>query len=71
MHMHHDHAAGGAPIDEDDKAICPVMHIPVSKADAAANGLVRSYQGKVYYLCCNTCVSQWDKDPEEYVHAEK
>ncbi len=69
MHLHHEHAVGGAVIDEEDKAICPVMDIPVSKAEAAENGLVRSYRGKVYYLCCKTCVSQWDKDPEQYANS--
>lgn len=67
MHLHHDHAAGGAIIDEEDKAICPVMHIPVSKAEAAENGLVRSFNGMMYYFCCNTCTSMWDKNPDEYV----
>lgn len=71
MHLHHDHSAGGSPIDEKDKAICPVMHIGVSKAEATAKALVRSYQGKTYYLCCNTCASQWDKDPEQYAASEK
>lgn len=53
MHMHlHEHS--DHPIDEADKAICPVMHIPVSKQEAVSKGLVREYEGKTYYLCSRT-----------------
>lgn len=71
MHMHHDHAAATAPINEEDKAICPVMHIPLSKAEATKNGLTRNYQGKTFYLCCETCANQWNKDPEQYARTEE
>lgn len=66
MHMHH-HEHNDHPIDEADKAICPVMHIPVSKQEAVSKGLVREYEGKTYYLCCKTCESMFDKNPEQYV----
>lgn len=69
MHMHHDHSAGGAALVEEDKATCPVMHIPVSKAETVENGLIRSFSSKIYYFCCKTCTDLWDKNPEQYVKA--
>lgn len=67
MHQHHEHQAlGGAPIDEDDYAVCPVMNIPVSKKEAKAKNLARTIKDKEYYLCCNTCRSMFDKNPEQY-----
>ncbi len=66
-HEHHHPAAHGSP---DEMAVCPVMHIPVNKSEAKAQGLVRSYKGKDYFLCCNTCVKQFDKDPTKYDGAE-
>lgn len=69
MHMYHDHSVGVAAIYEEDKAVCPVMHIPVSKAKTAENGLIRSLDGKIYYFCCKTCIDLWDKTPEQYVKA--
>lgn len=67
MHMNHDHA-GGAVINEGDKAVCPVMKLPVSKQEAQANGLVRNFEGKDYYLCCSGCIGSFENNPEDYVH---
>lgn len=61
---HHNHtAAAGSP---DEMAMCPVMHIPVNKAEAKAQGLTREYKGKTYYFCCNTCTGQFDNDQDKY-----
>lgn len=65
MHQIHSHqaASSGSP---DEMAMCPVMHIPVNKTEAKTYGLTRTYKGKTYYFCCNTCTSQFDKKPEKY-----
>lgn len=62
-HTHHHADAEGDPAD---LATCPVMNVVVKKADAEAHGLVKTYKGKKYYLCCNTCNGLFDKDPEKY-----
>lgn len=67
MHLHHNHA-GGAVIKEDDKAMCPVMHMPVSKQAAEASGLVRTHKGERYYLCCDACTASFEQNPEQYAH---
>ena len=71
MHIDHDHAVSPANISDDDKAICPVMKVPVSKSEVTEDGLVREYSGKKYYLCCNTCVRQFDDDPEQYTEEQE
>ncbi len=63
-HSHNHDSASGKP---EELAICPVMHVAVNKEKAAAHGLTRTYQGKTYYLCCNTCATAFDKDPKKYV----
>ncbi|MBN1595194.1 YHS domain-containing protein [candidate division FCPU426 bacterium] len=47
----------------DETAICPVMGTKILKNKAVAT---REYNGKTYYLCCQGCVSAWDKDPAKY-----
>lgn len=63
----HNHAP--ATGDPQKLAICPVMHIAVNKEEAASHGLTRTYKGKTYYLCCNTCTDMFDKQPEKYASA--
>ncbi len=63
QHSHHHASAVGDP---DEVAICPVMHITVNKKEAESKGLVRAYKDKTYYLCCNTCTTQFDANPEQY-----
>lgn len=63
-HEHHHPAVQGTP---DEMAVCPVMHIPVHKSEAKAQGLVRNYEGKEYFFCCNMCVQQFDKNPDKYI----
>lgn len=67
-HDKHHHPASGSPAE---LAICPVMHVAVNKVRAEARGLVRTYQGKKYYLCCNTCLEALDKDPKKYADGDK
>lgn len=63
MHMHHDHA-GGAVINQEAEAACPVMGLPASKQEAELNGLVRTFESKEYFLCC---IGSFEAHPEEYV----
>lgn len=72
MHQHHNHEpAGGAPVDESDKAICPVTHMAVSKQGATTKALVRNYKDQTYYFCCNGCTALFDKNPAQYAASEK
>lgn len=45
---------------------CPVMHVAVNPEVAKAHGLKRTCKGKTYYFCCNTCTTEFDKNPEKY-----
>ncbi|MEW6517656.1 MAG: YHS domain-containing protein [candidate division FCPU426 bacterium] len=48
---------------KDDMVTCPVMGTKLPKSKAVAT---REYNGKKYYLCCQSCVEAWDKDPAKY-----
>lgn len=50
-----------------DTAVCPVSHEKVSKIEAQNGHLVHEYKGKAYYLCCEHCAVDFDKNPEEYI----
>lgn len=63
QHSHTHEDAQGSP---KDLAVCPVMNVKVSKAEAEARGLVRTFKGQKIYLCCKTCASLYDKNPEKY-----
>ncbi len=55
-----------------DEAVaeCPVMPgSMVVKEEAELAGLVREYQGKRYYLCCDACGPLFDADPARYAKA--
>src|SRR3989344_1999995 len=67
-HDHHHAPANGSP---DELAICPVMRMPVNKEEAKAHGLTRTYKDQTYYLCCNSCVSAFDKDPQKYAKEQE
>ncbi len=49
-----------------EKSICPVMSTPVDTKQARSKRMVREYNGKKYYLCCQTCVKLFDKKPASY-----
>lgn len=68
---HHHHAPSGDELhNEDEIAQCPVMKgSTVVKAEAEEEGLVREYQGKKYYLCCDDCGPMFDADPDRYASA--
>lgn len=70
MHIGHDHGMGGTAVSENDKAVCPVMNMDVSKKESAAQGLVRTHDGQGIYLCCDHCATDFDKEPEKYVIKE-
>jgi YHS domain-containing protein len=40
---------------------CPVMGGPIDKS------IFVEYKGKKVYFCCNSCVAQFQKDPEKYL----
>lgn len=45
--------------------ICPVSGNSVD--DPSMGGLIKhEYKGKIYNLCCEGCVSDFEKDPEKY-----
>lgn len=45
-----------------NKLICPVSGEDITEADAVRF----TYNGKVYYTCCNGCKGKFLKDPETY-----
>lgn len=46
---------------EDNLGICPVM------GGEARKEYSYTYQGKVYYFCCPSCIDEFKKDPEKYI----
>ena len=42
---------------------------PVSGDKVESSQLTRTYDGKVYHLCCNDCVKPFEKDPAKYAKA--
>jgi YHS domain-containing protein len=48
------------------KAICRVMNVPIDTKTARSKRMVRVYDGKTYFLCCKTCVTLFDKNPNQY-----
>jgi YHS domain-containing protein len=48
------------------KAICPVMDTLIDKKTARSQQMVRKFNGKEYFLCCQTCVKMFDKNPTDY-----
>lgn len=67
-HAHHHENAAGSP---DELAVCPVMNIVVKKEEAKAHGLTRTYKGRTYYFCCNTCTGLFDEDPDKYAEKQE
>lgn len=60
----HNHSpATGAPAE---MAMCPVMNLPVNKQEARVHGLERKHAGEDYFLCCDTCATQFDNDPGKF-----
>lgn len=69
-HSHSHDVQHGGDLDPDEVAECPVMPgSMVVKAEAEDEGLVRDYDGKRYYLCCDACGPMWDADPARYAEA--
>ncbi len=69
----HEPADAAAPqkvVEDDVVAECVVMPgTTVVKEEAELAGLVREYEGKKYYLCCDACGPLFDADPAKYAHA--
>lgn len=67
-HGGHSHTAVAGP--GEDLVECPVMPGSMTvKTEAEAAGLVREYEGKTYYLCCDACGPMFDADPKKYAVA--
>jgi YHS domain-containing protein len=67
----HSHNHNGARPHQDpgDLAECPVMPgNMVMKSEADADGMYRDYNGTRHYLCCDTCVADFDADPAAYAN---
>jgi len=71
-HHHNEHSHEHVPAtgNPEDLATCPVMHIPVNKAEAEQKGHVREYTSVKYYLCCATCTAQFDENPSAYIQSK-
>ena len=67
-HDHNHSLVKGSP---GELAMCPVMRMPVNKEVAKAHGLMRTYKNQTYYLCCNNCVSAFDKEPQKYAKEQE
>lgn len=67
----HEHTHSPAAGSSAESVMCPVMHIPVNKEEAKAHGLTRTYNSQTYYFCCNTCTSQFDKEPDKYTQEQE
>jgi YHS domain-containing protein len=69
-HGHENADAAQRVVEDDLVAECVVMPgTPVVKEEAELAGLVREYEGKKYYLCCDACGPLFDADPAKYAHA--
>ena len=68
-HQHH-HSKGVDPshMNPETQAICPVTGDIVNKVEAEQAGLVRTYTGQTYYLCCAGCIQPFKEHPKNYVH---
>jgi YHS domain-containing protein len=63
--MSHNHASHKS--ENNGNLMCPVMKgTPVNKVEAEKAGLVREYNGKKYYFCCEACVIEFDLNPKAY-----
>ena len=49
------------------QTLCPVMKNPVNEKVAEGKGMVREYQGKKYYFCCDSCPETFEKNPTSYI----
>lgn len=59
-----------APAGASDLVACPVMpENQVSRAEAEAAGRTREWEGRTYYLCCDSCVAAFDANPAKYAAA--
>lgn len=63
-----------APMSSTDNASPSAVDLhntvcPVSGDKVESSKLTRTYDGKVYHLCCNDCVKPFEKDPAKYAKA--
>lgn len=67
---HPHEAADLAAAQGDDVTECLVMPgTPMIKSQAEAAGLYRDYNGQRYWLCCDSCGSLFDAEPDRYATA--
>jgi Cu2+-exporting ATPase len=63
-HEAHHHTDAVGPADE--LAVCPVMNVKVNKAEAVRKGLTRQTKNGSVYLCCDSCATTYDENPEKF-----
>ncbi len=44
-----------------EQTICPVIEGPINK------DIFTEYKGKKVYFCCESCKTEFEKDPEKYI----
>ncbi len=44
-----------------EQTTCPVRGDPIDKS------VFTEYQGKKVYFCCNSCIAEFQKDPQKYI----
>lgn len=60
-----DNAAPGAIVQKTEvgNKICPVSGEKINEETKATY----EYQGKIYNLCCSSCIEEFGKNPQEYI----
>jgi Cu+-exporting ATPase len=47
-----------------------VCGMEVAEQQARMQGLTSEYQGQTYYFCAKGCKTEFDQNPERYVHPQ-
>jgi Cu2+-exporting ATPase len=68
--MNHEHNNLADDKNQKVLAVCPVTNTPIDKKEAEKSGLVRTYKGKKYYLCCAGCEAPFDENPEKFINGD-
>ena len=62
MAEHHEGKEGSEAVSVNNK-ICPVSG---ENVEDMGDGIEHEYKGKIYNLCCPSCVKVFEKEPEKY-----
>lgn len=60
-HSHSEHPKTAVKVNN---VICPVSG---ENVEDMGGGIEYEYKGKIYSLCCPSCVKVFEKDPEKYI----